>query len=595
MVEFIKKNILIGFIFIVTLFLGFLTFLTFIDKSFIKLSDENLQILLISNVGLLLFLFLTIFVEVKNSLKIDIDISGSKANRKYITFFALFTLIPSILISLFSLFLLSFALDKYLDKKVTSAVNNSYEIAKSYTEEVKKKTQSEIILIAYDLNKSFNFLNSNEKQFESFLNTQKIIRGMDEVHIIDQNGKLYLTTLKDKILYEPPLVEALDMVSNDKRPLKIINAYENKSASIMRLENFDNKYLYVVKYLDEKISQYLIDSAEAVNFYYTVLNKQTGIKVSFVFIYLVIVSLLLFLSISIAIKFSSRFFRSINNLIIASSSIGEGNLTIKVPEIKADRDMEILNHNFNLMIDKLKTQQEKLIINERHEAWESLARKLAHEIKNPLTPIQLIIDRLKSKYSKVLDVNEKENFTDNLKIINKQIKQIENLVNEFSDFARMPKPILKMNNLILIINENVKLLSTLDKNISINLSHQPEKIILNSDYEQLGRVFFNLIKNSIESIQEKHVNRPNLKGKIDIEIVDNNNYISFIIIDNGTGFASFLGNIKNILNPYFTTKKKGNGLGLAIVNKIINDHNGSIDFINLDDGAKIIIKFLKYE
>ena len=595
MVEFIKKNILIGFIFIVTLFLGFLTFLTFIDKSFIKLSDENLQILLISNVGLLLFLFLTIFVEVKNSLKIDIDISGSKANRKYITFFALFTLIPSILISLFSLFLLSFALDKYLDKKVTSAVNNSYEIAKSYTEEVKKKTQSEIILIAYDLNKSFNFLNSNEKQFESFLNTQKIIRGMDEVHIIDQNGKLYLTTLKDKILYEPPLVEALDMVSNDKRPLKIINAYENKSASIMRLENFDNKYLYVVKYLDEKISQYLIDSAEAVNFYYTVLNKQTGIKVSFVFIYLVIVSLLLFLSISIAIKFSSRFFRSINNLIIASSSIGEGNLSIKVPEIKADRDMEILNHNFNLMIDKLKTQQEKLIINERHEAWESLARKLAHEIKNPLTPIQLIIDRLKSKYSKVLDVNEKENFTDNLKIINKQIKQIENLVNEFSDFARMPKPILKMNNLILIINENVKLLSTLDKNISINLSHQPEKIILNSDYEQLGRVFFNLIKNSIESIQEKHVNRPNLKGKIDIEIVDNNNYISFIIIDNGTGFASFLGNIKNILNPYFTTKKKGNGLGLAIVNKIINDHNGSIDFINLDDGAKIIIKFLKYE
>mgnify|MGYP006104407177 FL=1 len=595
MVEFIKKNILIGFIFIVTLFLGFLTFLTFIDKSFIKLSDENLQILLISNVGLLLFLFLTIFVEVKNSLKIDIDISGSKANRKYITFFALFTLIPSILISLFSLFLLSFALDKYLDKKVTSAVNNSYEIAKSYTEEVKKKTQSEIILIAYDLNKSFNFLNSNEKQFESFLNTQKIIRGMDEIHIIDQNGKLYLTTLKDKILYEPPLVEALDMVSNDKRPLKIINAYENKSASIMRLENFDNKYLYVVKYLDEKISQYLIDSAEAVNFYYTVLNKQTGIKVSFVFIYLVIVSLLLFLSISIAIKFSSRFFRSINNLIIASSSIGEGNLTIKVPEIKADKDMEILNHNFNLMIDKLKTQQEKLIINERHEAWESLARKLAHEIKNPLTPIQLIIDRLKSKYSKVLDVNEKENFTDNLKIINKQIKQIENLVNEFSDFARMPKPILKINNLILIINENVKLLSTLDKSISINLSHQPEKIILNSDYEQLGRVFFNLIKNSIESIQEKHVNRPNLKGKIDIEIVDNNNYISFIIIDNGTGFASFLGNIKNILNPYFTTKKKGNGLGLAIVNKIINDHNGSIDFINLDDGAKIIIKFLKYE
>ena len=137
-----------------------------------------------------------IFKEVSASLKIDVDVSGSRANRKYITFFAYSHLIPSILISLFSLFLLSFALDKYLDKKITTAVNNSYEIAKSYTEEVRTKTQSEIILIAYDLNKSINFLNTNINQFKSFLNTQKLIRGMDEVHIIESDGTLYLTTLK---------------------------------------------------------------------------------------------------------------------------------------------------------------------------------------------------------------------------------------------------------------------------------------------------------------------------------------------------------------------------------------------------------------
>ena len=179
MINFIKKNIFISLVFLITLLLCFLTFLTFIDKSFIKLSDQNLQILLIINIGLLIFLFLIIFIEVKNSLKTDIDISGSKANRKYITFFALFTLIPSVLISLFSLFLLSFALDKYLDKKVITAVNNSLEIAKSYIEEVKTKTQSEIILIAYDLNKSANFLKTNQNQFISFLNTQKLIRRID--------------------------------------------------------------------------------------------------------------------------------------------------------------------------------------------------------------------------------------------------------------------------------------------------------------------------------------------------------------------------------------------------------------------------------
>ena len=593
MIDFIKKNIFIGLVFLITLMLGFVTFLTFIDKSFLKLTDQNLQYLLAANIVLLLMLFYMIFKEVNASLRIDVDASGTRANRKYITFFALFTLIPSILISLFSLFLLSFALDKYLDKKITIAVNNSYEIAKSYTEEVKKKTQSEIIVIAYDLNKSVNFLNTNINQFRSFLNTQKLIRDMDEVHIIEADGSLYLSTLEDLSLYKPPLIEALEMVENDKRPLKIINAFENQSASIIKLENFDDKYLYIIKYLDKKISKYLIESQEAVNFYYTVLNKQTGIKISFVFIYLVIVSLLLFLSISIAIRFSSRFFRSINNLIIASSNIGKGNLSIKVPEMKADKDMEVLNKNFNLMIDQLKTQQEKLIISERHEAWENLARKLAHEIKNPLTPIQLTIDRLKIKYSDKLTAEQKEDFTKSLKIIGKQIKQIESLVNEFSDFARMPKPILKDNNLVSIIKDNINLIKELDRTITFNFNSNKNNIILNSDNEQLSRVFFNMIKNSIESIQEKRVNNINFKGKIDIIINESLSNIDFTIIDNGLGFAKLKGSIKNVLNPYFTTKKKGTGLGLAIVNKTINDHNGSIEFMQIENGAKIKIKFIK--
>ena len=593
MMEFIKKNSFIGLIFLITLTLGFVTFLTFIDKSFLKLTDQNLQFLLSGNIVLLLVLFYMIFKEVRSSLKIDVDVSGSKANRKYITFFALFTLIPSILISVFSLFLLSFALDKYLDKKITTAVNNSYEITKSYTEEIRTKTQSEIILIAYDLNKSVNFLNSNINQFKSFLNTQKLIRDMDEVHIIESDGTLYLTTLEDVSLYRPPLPEALEMVLNDKRPLKIINAYKNQSASIIKLENFEDKYLYIAKYLDKKISQYLLESQEALNFYYTVLNKQTGIKISFVFIYLVIVSLLLFLSISIAIRFSSRFFRSINNLIIASSNIGKGNLDIKVPEIKTDKDMEILNQNFNLMIDKLKSQQEKIIIKERHEAWENLARKLAHEIKNPLTPIQLTIDKLKNKYSEKIADHEKDDFSKSLLIIGKQIKQIENLVNEFSDFARMPKPILKDNDLIPLIRDNVNLIKELDRSIEINFSSNNPEIILNSDSEQLSRVFFNLIKNSIESIQDKKLKNVSFRGKINIDLIYKTSDISFVIVDNGLGFGAFSEKIKDILNPYFTTKEKGTGLGLAIVNKTINDHNGTIDFIPIEDGAMIKITFTK--
>ncbi len=593
MSDFIKKNIYLIILFIITLSIGFLTFLTFIDKGFIQLTDKNLQYLLILNIFLLAALFVFIFFEIRRAIRTDVDKDGLKSNKKYITVFALFTLIPSVLISIFSLFLFSFALEKYFDKKVTTVVNNSYELARNYVEEIRNKIQSDIVLIAFDTNKSKKFLNDNPKEYKRFLDTQKLIRSVDEIHIINIDKKLLFTSLQENQTYIPPVDRALELVLDDDRPLKIINAPENMSAAIMRLQNFEDRFLYVVKYLDKDISRYLTESEEAINFYYTVEEKSTGIKISFAIIYVIVVSVLLFVSISIAIRFSSRFFRSINNLINASVSIGEGKFDTKVPEVKTDKDLEILNKNFNLMIDRLRSQQEKLIINERHEAWSNLARKLAHEIKNPLTPIQLTIDRMKTKYSNQVNENEKENFGENLKIINNQIKQIGNLVNEFSDFARMPKPILKENDLIKIIDENILLLNELDNKIKISMKTSKKEIFLNSDKEQLARVFFNLIKNSIESIQQRAENDYNIEKKITIEVNEENNHILINIIDNGIGFGIFAANIKDILNPYFTTKKNGTGLGLSIVSKIINDHNGKIEFIPLDEGAKIKIDFIK--
>ena len=589
MLEFLRKNIFIIILSSITLFLGFLTFLTFIDRSFIELSQENLQYLLILNIFLLILLFVFIFNEIKNSIKNDIDKDGLSSNKRYITYFSLFTLIPSILISIFSLFLFSFALEKYFDKKVTTVVNNSYELAKSYVQEVRNKIEADIVLIAFDTNKSVKFLNDDNNEYSRFLRTQKLIRGVDEIHIIDEDKNLLYST-EDKNFFIPPVDKALNLVLEDDRPLKIINAQANISAAIMRLQSSKNRFLYVVKFLDKDISNYLSESQEAINFYYTVEERSTGIKISFILIYIIIVSLLLFISITIAIRFSSRFFRSINNLILASTAIGQGNLNTKVPEIKTDKDMEILNKNFNSMISRLKNQQEKLIINERYEAWGNLARKLAHEIKNPLTPIQLTIDRIKDKYSDQISNEDQSNFKENLKIINNQIKQIENLVNEFSDFARMPKPILKNNDLIKILDENIKLLSEVDKSIKIDLIKSNDQIMFNCDKEQIARVFFNLIKNSIESIQQKVEKNGSFKKKISIEILSNDHHIKLILEDNGIGFNQD-NNIKEILNPYFTTKKQGTGLGLSIVNKIINDHNGELEFYPEKDGAKIEINF----
>ena len=586
MFALLKRNLFIIIIFILTILLAFLTFLTFINKSFIKLNEDNLEILLISNVVLVLLFFILIFIDIKNSIKNNINVRGSIANRKYIVSFALFTLIPSLLIAIFSLFMFSFALDKYFDKKITTAVNNSYEIAKNYVDEKRNKIESEIVLIAFDLNKYSDLYKSSPDRFQIILNTQRFLRDIDQLHLIDEKGRLIQSAANS--VYKKIEDRAMEMVKNDDRPLKIINTFENKSAAVVRLSNFDNTFLYVVKLIDKNISNYLIKSEEAVNFYYTVENQNLGIRISFAIIYITLVTLLLFLSITIAIRFSSRFFISINNLITASENIGKGNLDTKVPDLKADIEMERLNKNFNSMIERLKNQQEKLLTNERHEAWENVARKLAHEIKNPLTPIQLTIDNLKTKYLPNIENEKKEKYLNNLKTILKQIKQIENLVNEFSDFARMPKPLFKRNNLNFVIKENISLVNKFDASIKIRLvNHLSKDVLLKFDNEQFNRLFFNLIKNSLESIQEKVEKDSKTSKNIDIEIRQRRDYINVNIVDTGTGFKNK--KTKDIIKPYFTTKEKGTGLGLSIVDKIISDHEGSIKFLNHKKGAKIQI------
>ena len=586
MLAFIKRNLFIIIIFLLTVFLSFITFLTFIDRSFIELNEQNLQLVLVVNIVFLLLFFVLIFIDINNSIRNNINVRGSVANRKYIISFGLFTLIPSLLIAVFSLFIFSFALEKYFDKKITTAVNNSYEIAKNYVDEKRNKIQSEIILIAFDLNKYYNIYKSDPDRFKAFLNTQNLIRDIDQLYLINSAGELIISANDFKYIKIED--RAIEMVKSDDRPLKIINAPENRSAAVIRLQNFEDTFLYVVKSLDKNISNYLIESEEAVNFYYTVENQSLGIRISFAIIYISLVTLLLFLSISIAIRFSSRFFISINNLITASERIGKGNLDVKVPELKADREMELLNKNFNSMIEKLKNQQDKLLSNERHEAWETVARKMAHEIKNPLTPIQLTIDNLNSKYLPDLTGEKKDKYQAQLKTILKQIKQIENLINEFSDFARMPKPHIKSNDLIKVLDENIELLKKIDSSINFNINNKiGKKILINFDNEQFNRLFFNLIKNSIESIHEKYKKTNESLKNIDIEINQRRDYITVNLTDTGEGFKNI--KTKDIIKPYYTTKEKGTGLGLSIVDKIINDHNGSIKFLNTSNGAKVQI------
>ena len=236
------------------------------------------------------------------------------------------------------------------------------------------------------------------------------------------------------------------------------------------------------------------------------------------------------------------------------------------------------------MIERLKEQQDKLLMTERYEAWESVARKLAHEIKNPLTPIQLSIDSLREKYKNKL-TDQSQDFEKYLETINRQIKDIEKLVNEFSNFARMPRPILKKNDIIDIVKRSIDLVKMSSKN-KINLTVKSKDTLINGDEDQLNRVFINLIKNSEEALDEMSKKNPNFVGNIDIEINTNNDYIVCRLTDNGPGITD----AKKAMTPYFTTKKTGTGLGLPIVTKIINEHFGTLLISNKKNRKGTLVK-----
>ena len=587
MIHIIKNNKWVIATSLICILFGVLTFFTFINRSFIELNDSNLQILLFVDLILLLFFFTIIIREIYKIIKRRKEEKvGSQTTIRYITFFTATTLIPSIIIAIFSLMLFNVGLQKYFDKKIKSAVNNSSEVAKNYLDEAKNSIESDILLMVLDLNNKSSLFYDNPNQFLNFLAAQRLLRRIDEVYLLDSAGSIIMSNVTSSAYdFSPPPDDAF-IKTLDGKPFKITDPFTNKTSALIKLDNFIDTYLYIVKFLDPQLIKYLIQTEEAVSFYYSVQDRKTGIKITFAIIYILLVALLLFLSIIISINFATRFTKPIINLIGASEKISSGDLSAKVPKIETDKEIEKLNENFNLMIERLKKQQDKLILTERHAAWENVARKLAHEIKNPLTPIQLSIDRLREKYLGKI-VEDKDNFSNYLNTMNKQIKDIEHLVNEFSDFARMPKPKMKKISINEIINNVINLHKLSVDKIKFFFLHNDSKNYIKGDEGQLNRVFINLIKNSIESIDEKIKKNVDFRGKINIDIKDDSDYIYINILDNGVGFEQI--DKTKMLVPYYTTKTKGTGLGLAVVTKSINDHNSTIYFNSIKDGAKVEI------
>jgi two-component system nitrogen regulation sensor histidine kinase NtrY len=223
-------------------------------------------------------------------------------------------------------------------------------------------------------------------------------------------------------------------------------------------------------------------------------------------------------------------------------------------------------------------------------AWREVAKRIAHEIKNPLTPIQLSAQRIRKKYLDSID-GDGEVLDECTRTIITQVDEMKSLVNEFSLFARMPSAKPKPNDLNKIVREAMSLYKDANKNITYRFRGDEEIPTMNLDREQIKRVLINLMENAVEAIdKEKGKKKAERKGKIEIEtsFLKYLNVVRLTIADTGMGITSDGKN--RLFEPYYSTKKNGTGLGLTIVNTIISDHRGFIKVMdNKPKGTKFII------
>lgn len=269
-----------------------------------------------------------------------------------------------------------------------------------------------------------------------------------------------------------------------------------------------------------------------------------------------------------------------NRQTTTDKDLGKNNLILKLNQkilsFQITTQENTIGAKYILLIDDI-TEITKA---QRNEAWSEVARRLAHEIKNPLTPIQLSAERIDYKFSNKLQNEDKKILGEITKTIVNQVVAIKNMVNEFTEYSRSPVLKRESVDLISLINEVIRLYEKND--LEVSLSSRYKTFRFECDQTKLRQVIVNLIQNAYEAKKEK------VKSIIDIKLSKNKEYIQISFKDNGIGFNNEI----DPFEPYVTTKKTGTGLGLAVVRKIIEEHNGNIIIKNNErSGVTVKLQF----
>lgn len=636
---------------------------------------------------------------------------GSRLQTRIVLMFLLVSVIPTIIVALFSTLFFNYGIQSWFDKRVTTALQESVAVAEAYLAEHKNLISADAWSMAAELNRKSYLMHTNPKAYQDRVIQEARDRYLADAIVFQNNKILAKTNLSYSLSFEMLPVSAIKKASEGK-VVVLTGDDEDLVRALIKLDgagdpyrlDTTNTYLLVGRFVDSKVLAHLEKTRGAATEYQRLQSTISDTQIKFSFVFMAVALLLLLVAAWVGMMFAGAIAKPISAMVFATQRVKTGDLTARVEEgkndevgalarafnrmteqldrqrselIHANHDIDARRHfietvlagvsagvialdsqkhislvnrfalnllnaeNFSLqdkaftavfpelaeMLEKAEhrphkpvegqvtlTRQHKkltllvqiaaerlsgriegyvvtfdditeLLSAQRRAAWSDVARRIAHEIKNPLTPIHLAAERLKRKYSH--EVSDPATFTKYTDTVTRHVVSIGNMVEEFANFARMPAPIFIETDLREIIKNAVFHRQCAEKQgINYTFSLPEGKQPFLCDESQISRVLENLIKNAEEAIEQKGKEEDNsiavTLGK------DEGNYI-ITIQDTGPGFPAEL--MDRLTEPYVTTRSKGTGLGLAIVKKIIEDHNGSLELENNEAGACVRVVF----
>ena len=311
---------------------------------------------------------------------------GSKISTKFILTFALLVLIPTITLSIFSSLFFKISMKGWFNERVLRIAEQSNIIAEAYYKEHLQSIKTDASAMGKEIDEKFNTIFLDLNKLNNFVYTQIKLRELTEAYIFKKGGAV-LVKSGFTISTTPDLITGFDLIEADKGEVVLISKRKDRVRALVKLQNIQNTYLSVGRFVDPQIIAQIQNVKDESMVYKKLYEQRNNIEATFYMVFILISLLILLISILIGLLFADTLIKPITNLIKTSNQIKSGNLSVKVPQISSKDEMSLLIKTFNGMTEKLKSQRIELKKRERNAAWSDIARRIDHEIKNPLTPI----------------------------------------------------------------------------------------------------------------------------------------------------------------------------------------------------------------